>query len=273
MRIKYLVLTWSFILAVASGVSAQVAYVPAAANVEGLAGTQWHTDLQVKAGGGDGATFTVELLPEGEDNSDPLSAEFAVAAGQSMRLRDLVADVFDFTGSAALRVAATSGRILVTSRTFNDDPAGSYGQYVPAFDEDDAASSGTIVSILQLSRSPTSTSGFRTNIGFVNVSGNLITMVVDLFDADGILLGTLERRLKPYSYRQLNDVFAAVAATDVADGYAQVKTTTGGGRFIAYASVVDNLSGDAVLVPGQVDNRSVTEQTRLVVFEAFMRDT
>jgi hypothetical protein len=272
-NIKHRILTLFVLIAVSGSASAQTLYVPASANAEGAEGTRWQTDLQVKAGGVDGATFTVELLQEREDNSDPLSAEFTVAAGQSLRLRALIADVFEFTGSAALRATATRGSILVTSRTFNDDPGGTYGQNVPAFDEDEATAYGTTATLLQLSRSSTLESGFRTNIGFVNVTHQAITLAVELYDAQGTLLGSVNRRLQPYGYRQINDVFAAVDAADVADGYAKVTTTTEAGRFIAYASVVDNRSGDAVFIAGQADDLPTIEQKRLVVFEGFYRDT
>jgi len=271
--VKNWIVTSLVVLAVVVTASAQSLYVPASANADGAAGTQWHTDLQVKAGGGESATVSVELLKVGENNSSPLSADFNIAPGQSMRLRDVVADVFGFSGTGALRVTATDGTILVTSRTFNDDPEGTYGQYVPAISDDDATPFGSTASLLQLSRSPNTSEGFRTNIGFVNVTGEPINVEVDLFDADGSPFGTVERRLKRYGYWQLNDVFASVNATDVADGYAMARTISEGGSFITYASIVDNRSGDAIFIPGQVDDPPVEEQEKLIVFEILTRDT
>ncbi len=270
---KQWIMTICMTVTLAGGAAAQTVYVPVAANTAGVAGTSWHSDLQVKAGSDEGASFAVELLKSRENNSDPLRAEFNVSAGQSARLRDVVAEVFGFTGNGALRVTATSGSILVTSRTFNDDPRGSYGQYVPAIAADDAASYGSRLSLLQLSRSPTTSAGFRTNLGVLNLTGERLAVTVNLFDANGVLLGTVDRELKKFEHRQLNDIFATVGATDVDDGYAMVHTTTKGGRFIAYASVVDNRSGDAIFIPGQVDEPSEAEQERLVVFEIFTRAT
>ena len=250
---------------------AQTVYVPAAANNSGLSETRWRTDLQVKARGSEGATFTVELLEKESDNSQPISIERTLAAGESLRLANLVETEFGVTGSGALRVTATSGQILVSSRTFNDDPEGTYGQSVPAVPESEATPFGSQVTLIQLSRSADPEAGFRTNIGFVNTTGLEITVQVDLYSADGSPLGTVRSDLLPNDYRQLTDVFAAVTAGDVADGYAVVRTITEGGAFIVYASVVDNRSGDGVLLLGQADEVEPLAQQRLVVFEAFMR--
>ncbi len=81
----------------------------------------------------------------------------------------------------------------------------------------------------------------------------------------------MTRTLKPYEHRQVNDAFHAVGADDVPDGYAVVRTTTEGGGFIAYASVVDNGSGDAVFLLGETEIAVLPVQDRLVVFESFLR--
>ena len=77
---KSLRVVWLALL-VASLASAQELYVPAAAHTSGAAGTVWRTDLEVKARGGEPATFAVDLLREGMDNTSPLTATFTVAAG------------------------------------------------------------------------------------------------------------------------------------------------------------------------------------------------
>jgi hypothetical protein len=104
-------------MAVAVSGSAQTLYVPAAANAGGANQTTWRTDLQVKATDDGGATVTVELLETGTANTDPAVVERTLAPGESLRLGNLLDSAFGFTGTAALRVAATDGRILVSSRT------------------------------------------------------------------------------------------------------------------------------------------------------------
>ena len=255
----------------AVGASAQILYIPAAANAEGVNETRWRTDLELKAEGGEAATFTVVLLESGQNNSDPLSLDGTIGPEQCVRLANVLETGFAFTGTGALRITVTNGRILATSRTFNDDPNGTYGQTVPAVAESEAISFGSHVTLIQLSRSSDPEAGFRTNIGAVNVVDRTVRVEIELFLADGSFLGTISGNLRPFEYRQFNDVFEKVGADDVGDGYAVVRTTTEDGRFIAYASVVDNGSGDPVFLLGAPDDPTGPMQERLVVFEGFMR--
>jgi hypothetical protein len=258
---------WLALLVVSVG-SAQELYVPAAAHTSGAGGTVWRTDLEVKARGGEPASFTVELLEERTANPDPLSATFSLAAGESTRLVDVVDTAFGFYGSGALRLTANEGAILATSRTYNTNPNGTFGQYIPGIDAEAAAEHGRDYVLMQLS----STESFRTNVGFVNTTDASVALEVDLFTADASLLGSVPATLRPYEMRQIPAVFTQVTSESVEDGYAVVRTTTEAGRFFAYASVVDNLSGDAIFIPSQLDGPlEAPPESRIVVFEAFMR--
>ncbi len=254
-----------------AALSAQTLYIPASANAEGANQTTWRSDLQVKAQGTEAAAFTIELLESGKDNSAPGTVAGAVGAGESIRFGNVLETQFDFTGTSALRVTATEGRILATSRTYNDDPAGTYGQTVPSVTTEEGFGFGNEATLILLSRSPDPSTGFRTNIGFVNLVGAQTRMEIDLFAADGSGLGTVTRTLKPYEHRQVNDVFHVVGADDVPDGYAVVRTTSEDGLFVAYASVVDNGSGDAVFLLGEAETTVLPALDRLVVFESFLR--
>ncbi len=260
------------VVATAAPVAGQTLYLPAAANVEGVNQTRWRTDVQVKAQGGTGASFTVELLETGANNSQPIALDFTVGVGQSLRLGNLLETGFGFEGTAALRLTATAGRIAATSRTYNDAPAGTYGQTVPAVTDDDAISYGEDATLILLSRSPDPAAGFRTNLGLVNLTEGPIAIEADLFAADGAPLGTVTRSLRPFEHRQLNDIFHLAGADDVPDGYVVARTTSDGGRLLAYASVVDNGTGDAVFLLARPDGADeVPPAPRLVVFESFLR--
>ncbi len=266
---KNLIMTCLIAVFLVSAASAQVLYVPASAHVSGSGGTEWRTDLEVKAKGGESATFKVELLKERVDNSQAFQATFNVDAGQSMRLVDVVNDVFSFDGAAALRITTTNGMIMVTSRTYNNDPDGTFGQFIPAFEAESAAESGFDYALIQLSNSES----YRTNIGFLNTSDLHHTVEVDLYTASGLFLGSTEFALRSYELWQANNIFAIVSDDDVEAGYAIVRTRTADARFMTYASVVDNNSGDPVFVPAQLEGPTAEEaEPRFVVFEGFMRD-
>ena len=256
------------LLAAAVSAQAQQLYVPAAAHVSGLAGTRWRTDLEVKASGSGPATFTLEMLRERTENSAPPSESFTVAPGASIRLVDVVSQVFGVTGNGALRLTATGGAILATSRTYNDSPSGTYGQFIPALPAESASVADESYAILQLS----ATNAYRTNLGLVNATGLRTTVDVDLYRADGVQLGSTQVVLRAFEMRQLPGVFSSVTAQAVPAGFALVRSETEGARYFAYASLVDNLSGDAIFLPAQLDSSTGQEtSSRLVVFEAFMR--
>jgi len=251
--------------------SAQTLYIPASANAEGVNQTRWRTDLQVKAQGGRAAAFTIELLESRADNRNPISLAYSLNPNESLRLGNVLETEFTFTGTAALRITATGGRITATSRTYNDDPDGTYGQTVPAVAEESGVGPESQSTMILLSRSADPSAGFRTNLGLVNLTGSSIAVEIDVHDADGAVIGSLSRNLKPFEHRQFNDVFDMAGADDVADGYAVVRTSTEDGSFLAYASVVDNGSGDAVFILGSVDLIPNPAADRLVVFESFLR--
>jgi hypothetical protein len=244
-------------------------YVTASAHVAGAAGTNWRTDLEVHCWGSEAASYTVELLKHGRDNSNPRTESFTLDAGKSTRFEDVLESVFEFTGAAALRITPISGQLLVTSRTYNllgegNDlglPAGAtFGQYIPGVTGEQAIGKGEEGRLIQLSHSSDDAAGFRTNLALVNAVDRQIEVKIGLFSADGVSLGTIDRSLAPYEYRQLNKVFATVTGGDVADGYAVVKTTTEDGRFFALASVVDNSTGDPVGMGAPVISSAGTEE-------------
>ena len=112
---------------------------------------------------------------------------------------------------------------------------------------------GETATIIQLTRAPDTSEGYRTNFGYVNVTDKFITIKAELVASNGTSLGTLSYNLQAYGYNQVSDIFGEVHSGWVYDGRIVVWTTTPGGRFFAYASVVDNLSNDPIFIPAQRD--------------------
>ncbi|MCU0292358.1 MAG: SUMF1/EgtB/PvdO family nonheme iron enzyme [Thermoanaerobaculaceae bacterium] len=238
--------------------------IPTAAHSAGTLGTSWRTDLEVHNPGSTQASYTIALLKRDTDNhSLPADAvrSFTLDPGLSARYADVIDSLFHFSGAAALRITPTSGEVLVTSRTYTalgagnplNLPAGStFGQLVPGLTPDQAIATGQQGRLIQLAhRDPSSKLDYRTNLGYVNAGDATIAMVTDLFGADGALLGSVTDSLRPHEYKQIDKVFGRVTPAVVADGYAIVRTTTPGAAFFAYASVIDNRTGDPVFIPAQ----------------------
>jgi hypothetical protein len=223
-------------------------WITAGAHADGVGGTRWVTDLEIHNLDDTQAVVTVSLLPKKTDNTTHQSKEITVEHGSSRRIADALFSLFDFSGAGALRIKARGASVMVGSRTYNDSASGTYGQFVPGVPESHSVSGGS-VRLVQLSRSASLTSGFRTNIGFTNMDATWISGTVELYDGSGTLLGTTTFNLKPYGHNQITDIFGKVTSGDVANGYAIISSSTPGARFMTYASVVDNRSGDPVYIP------------------------
>jgi len=227
-------------------------YLPAAAHVDGYGGTHWRTDvelLNLSTWATD--TVVVKLLARDQANPAPPSKEYVLPPKTSLRISDVLETVFGFSGAAALRFECSSSAIAVSSRTFNQTAAGTYGQFVPAVPASATVGAGDSVVLAQLATSASASEGFRTNIGILNTSGNSIVVVVELKGEDGTKLGERSVSLGPYEFTQMDKIFQGIVAGTRNNLTARLHTASAGGSFIAYASVVDNRSGDPVFVPAQ----------------------
>jgi len=231
-------------------VSGDAIYVPGVAHVAGAGGTNWRTDLEVHNPGSGTVTFRIELLKRDQANSSPASRSYSLGAGFSRRFTDVVESVFGATTTGAIRVTPVSGTLSATSRTYNDAASGTFGQFIAGLPSSAGIASGMTARISQLEYSAASDRGFRTNVGFVNDGSARIDVEVGLFDGSGDSLGSVDLTLRPFEFHQINDIFGEVTTGDVNNGYAVVRTTTPGGRFFTYGSVVDNRSGDPIYIPG-----------------------
>ncbi len=228
-------------------------YVLATAHSEGSNSTVWRSDVELQNYGNHAVTVTMKLLGRNQDNSQPPSATVTMGIRSSLRLADVLAETFGVTdGAAAIRLTPSAATLAATSRTYNAGASGTYGQFVPAVHVGEAIAYGEVGRLLQLSHDPSLAQGFRTNLGLLSATAVALPVRAAFYLADGRLLGTVDVTLKPYEFRQLDRAFEQVTGEVVPDGYILVSTALAGGRFFAYASVVDNLTGDPTLVPAIV---------------------
>jgi len=223
--------------------------VPAAAHLSGLAGSRWRTDLQLHNPREEPVTCTVELLERGVANDHPRSAALEIGAEISVRMPDVLATEFGFDGAAALRIRPSDGHVMVSSRTYDDSPAGTYGQLVPGMHRSEAIWPSETGRLIQLRHLPDLDTGFRTNIGLVSLCADSMDIAMHLFLGSGESLGNRTVSLPPWGVTQLNNVFEPFTDQDVTDGFAILSSATPRCAFHAYASVVDNRTNDPILVP------------------------
>jgi subtilisin-like proprotein convertase family protein len=200
--------------------------------------TFWRSDVFLSALGDSGGSYILTY-------TDSVTSEFAltfgtVGAHQVIALDDVVAASFHRTGFGAVR-AELDGNLVATSRTATSSPGGTYGQFVPLRPTD-------IVSpreLLHIERS----SAFRTNLGALNTGGIGEVVRFTLYDAAGHAMGSTERTVGALGVVQFS--IDAITNAPIVDGRVEVEVLTNNGHALAWASVVDNTTGDPIFVPAQ----------------------
>jgi len=88
--------------------------------------------------------------------------------------------------------------------------------------------------------------------GWVNFNGSRVLIHEAPPDAVVSSIDTLNHHLEPREYNQINHILGRLSGTRIDDAYAVVTTPTADGAFVAYASVVDNVTQDSIFIPAQV---------------------
>ncbi|MGD8440770.1 MAG: hypothetical protein PVG53_09555, partial [Holophagae bacterium] len=221
--------------------------VPAAAFAAGAEGSFYETTLELNNAGSLDADYVMSWLPRGESNTEPVESErFTLAAGKDVRYQNVLADVFGLESDAfgALLIEASSPNLLAMARIANtpqEKVAGTFGQFIPAVTLDDFTGMGERRRLLF----GTEHADMRFNVGCVNAAAVAAAVDLELFAADGTLLGTERLILMPWSNDQLNRIFDAYhPVTGYVDFWA-----ASSGNIYCYGSLLDNVTSDPMTVP------------------------
>ncbi len=223
--------------------------VPGVAHLPGTGGTVWRSDVAVVNPGSTGADLTLTFYDH--DSGQSTIASRPLAAGASVEWRDVLVTVLGLASASAakgiLQVAATAP-VVVSCRTYNQETVTrTYGQQLPALGEADALSGGDTVIVPHLK----STSGFRTNLGVVNLGTSEATLTVRVFGTSGEAIGSAKTlSVAAGRWRQQGDVVGWVGGGSAEIAYATVTATPAAAQVWVYASLVDNASGDPTTIEG-----------------------
>lgn len=222
--------------------------VPAVAHSPGAHESLWRTDLAVVNLTGADVGLEVRFVPEG--GGEARTCVERIAPG-TRPFPDVLVSLLGLDAAAPWSGALClrpDGPLVVSSRTFNAAPGGTYGAHLAGLDASRAVSAGRPGTLPQLSRGDS----VRTNVGLTNPGTEEVVVAVRLHGADGSQLGTgWVARVPPGALVQ-RDVFAECGAPDARVAWARVEVLTEGGQAFAYASVIDNDSGDPTIVPVRV---------------------
>jgi hypothetical protein len=229
-------------------------YFPVSAAISGEADTFFRTDLRLLNRGDSALDLTLEYFPEGAGgNAGPAAtSELTVAALEQAVLDDVVASRLGVTDGKGAIVVRSEAELLGYARIYNDQVAagnGTFGQLVEGVTIDQARRLGVLPFLSN--RDPASGAGARANIGWFNPGVEAVTVTFLARDLDGSVLGQAERTVAGLAQEQVNVAALWPELDDTGDFY--VTFSVEGGSLFVYASVVDNVNGDAIYVAAAAD--------------------
>ena len=225
--------------------------VPSIAHWPGAGNTAWRSDVTAVNLGSTAATVTLSY----RSVTDAMTASYVetLVSGGTAVWRDVLVAVLglasDRTNKGTLHVSADAP-LTVASRTYNQTPDGTYGQFVPALTATGTLSQGQRGILPLLSQG----TAYRTNAGIANLSASGGCSVrFRLFGPAGLQLGNpVTVSAAAGLWFQQDSIFAKAAAGNQDIAYATVEVTTPGCVAWAYASVIDQATGDPTMVPVQL---------------------
>jgi len=218
--------------------------VPAVASLPGSGGTTWRSQLDVVNTADSDRSITIEYYRQ--NGSSIAGMPMTIEPGTSLHFDDVVGGLFGEQGKGWLNVMANGSGVAVTSRTYNDDVSGTFGQLIPAFPHIEAAGTDSTVVLAGLR----SDGGFRTNIGLTSLGVFPSTCELDFFTNGGELIGTTTVELPVRGFTQIERVLGG-EFDYTGEAWAEVSCPAPS-SFFAHASVVDELTGDPTYIPALV---------------------
>ncbi|HHQ49292.1 MAG TPA: hypothetical protein ENK19_10485 [Acidobacteria bacterium] len=221
-------------------------YVPAAARVAGVAGSQWFTDLYVFNPGTSSVNVDIYFLPRDTDNSSVSPQSFTLGANETLTLPDVILGTFGQSSAAgAFRIVAT-GQVIANCRVYNKSGSDTFGQGLEGVPASAAVTPTNPTDIIGLTSNGTASGTFRSNIFAVNTSSSATTLDVTLMDSSGATVATKSYTLQPYAafYKKISDL----GAGNFDNGTLHV--TASSGSAIVVASKNDNGSSDGTTLEG-----------------------
>ncbi len=219
--------------------------VPGLAHLAGVGGSVWRSDLAVVNPAATDAELVLTFTDH--DTGATTTARRTLAAGATEEWVDVVAGALGVGGAVkGLLAIGSSAPLAISCRTYNQETATrTYGQQLPALTAADALPAGAEGVVPHLKR----TARFRTNLGVVNLGSGEATVEVRLYDSAGREAGTAGTlTLAAGTWRQQNDLLGWLGAGDREIAYARVTASPDEARVWAYASLVDNSTGDPTTV-------------------------
>jgi hypothetical protein len=261
-----------------SGPPPDALIIPAVAHADGI-NSKFQSDIRVTNSSAQPMKYQVTFVPTGDAGiTQGKQTTVDIDPGRTIALDDVLQSWFGDTATTGtlevrpLTVTPTSSTTALpnglanlltfaSSRTYNTTANGTFGQYIPAIPfaafvgRGADPSKSTILSLQQIAQSP----AFRTNLGIVEGSGDPASVLISVYGSNGQKLTEFTQELKGGQHVQLNSILAQ-KKVEVTDGRIEVKVVSPVGKVTAYASVLDNLTNDPLLVSPVAVNQTASSK-------------
>jgi hypothetical protein len=233
--------------------------IPIVGHVEGANGTMWMSDVAIRNFSNETLNVELILVESGVntfDNifplvTDDLDGSVAVTANSTVLLRDLLEGYEDVNVTGAL-ILGGDRPFAVTSRAYTSDSP--LGQTVEPQRDFLDTSLGTldntafayIPGVMQNAMT-------RTNVGFVagsGGSGTAMTVEITVRNGAGGTVGTRRVTIPGGTFAHMQFPISSFVTTSFDVGSVDFRVVEGEGVVIPYASMVDNMTGEAAFVTG-----------------------
>ena len=206
---------------------------------------RWRSDTRVVNTGFSSATATLTYFSAGTVKS----VDVTLAAGQTAVLDDVVATSFEMPGTGgAIHITSSSSRLIASARTYDQQPAGSLGQFIPPVASSDGVVLGELpLQMLQVEESVR----YRTNLGLAEISGRPARIEISAARPDRKTTATATVDLAANQFMQIGSVLKSMGVETAYNARVSVRVVGGSGSVTAYASSVYNKTGDATYIPAQ----------------------
>ena len=234
--------------------------VPAIAHADGI-NSQFQSDVRITNTAGQPISYLLTFTPSNSDGTQTgKQSSITIDAGETKALNDIVKNWYgsgtlgepgigtleirplNYAGKSGVNVSFAT---VASSRTYNTTSTGTFGQYIPAIPLVDFLAKSDVgrISLQQVAQG----SAYRTNLGFAEGSGQPIDFVATLLDDKNNVLSTRSYSLKAFEHQQIG-LGGFFPGTNIGDGRLEIRVTSDIGKLTAYASVLDNITNDPLLV-------------------------
>jgi PKD repeat protein len=221
----------------------------AVSNLTGANDTNWETDLRFYNPCDENLDVRIEYQPENTNNAGVylFFRELQLLPNETRvfsHITEAIPGLGDdpLSGSVRIESASDSGcKVLSVSRTFNDTPGGSLGLFVPALPiKRVGLESLDLAGLIQ-------NQYYRTNLRLVNYSDEDVWVPLSAYNKTGQQVGNRrEVNVKGQSTKQINEIAEWLGVTEDLALFS-VRAEIDGLDVQAFATVVDNVTGDSVL--------------------------